>query len=141
MREIKFRGKTGTVKGDIWAYGYLYKVKSLLDDNYRYYIRNDHLQDCLVDEETIGQYTGLKDKNGKEIYEGDIIEYKDSTGLHRKTVVFDKGCFYAGWHSGSSTREAPKLINTRISKVIGNIYESEEEDADVCSNRLSLQKR
>lgn len=58
-------------------------------------------------------------------YEGDIIEYKDSTGLHRETVVFDKGCFYAGWHYGSSTREAPKLINTRISKVIGNIYESE----------------
>lgn len=71
------------------------------------------------------KYSGLKDKNGKEIYEGDIIEYKDSTGLHRETVVFDKGCFYAGWHSGSSTREAPKLINTRISKVIGNIYESD----------------
>ena len=75
------------------------------------------------------QYTGLYDKNGKEIYEGDIIEYKDSTGLHRETVVFDKGCFYAGWHSGSSTREAPKLINTRISKVIGNIYESEVTNA------------
>ena len=76
----------------------------------------------------VQQYTGLKDKNGKEIYEGDIIEYKDSTGLHRETVVFDKGCFYAGWHSGSSTREAPKLINTRISTVIGNIYESEAEN-------------
>ena len=75
------------------------------------------------------QWTGLKDKNGKEIYEGDIIEYKDSTGLHRETVVFDKGCFYAGWHSGSSTREAPKLINTRISTVIGNIYESEVTNA------------
>lgn len=71
------------------------------------------------------QYTGLKDKNGKEIYEGDIIEYKDSTGLHRETIVFDKGCFYAGFHCGSSTRVAPKLINTRIAKVIGNIYENE----------------
>ena len=33
MREIKFRGKTKTVKGTIWAYGYLYKVKSFLIKN------------------------------------------------------------------------------------------------------------
>ena len=102
-----------------WFYGFLTK------EDEKYFITKNSSEFYQVDQKTIGQWTGLYDKNGKEIYEGDMIEYKDSTGLHRKTVVFDKGCFYAGWHSGSSTREAPKLINTRISTVIGNIYESE----------------
>lgn len=72
------------------------------------------------------QYTGLHDKKGKEIYEGDIVKYRDSTGQHIEKVIFDKGCFYAGMHGGSSTRVAPKLINTRITEVIGNIYDNPE---------------
>ena len=79
-----------------------------------------------IDENTIGQYAGIDDKNGKEIYEGDIIKYRDSRGQHIEKVIFDKGCFYAGMHWGSSTRLAPKLINTRITEVIGNIYDNSE---------------
>lgn len=129
MREIKFRGKTGTVKGDTWVYGYLYKVKSLLDDNYRYYIRNEHLQDCLVDEETIGQFTGLYDKNSVEIYEGDIIEYvytgeggdKGDYKIKQGVMNFKKN----GWHINSRWLDGFTMRMFQF-EVIGNIYDKEE---------------
>ncbi|EPR12378.1 YopX family protein [Ruminiclostridium papyrosolvens] len=77
MREIKFRGKR--IDNGEWVYGYLVKqfgVFKIYDDSSEDFGNWIH----EVDPETVGQYTGLHDKNGREIYEGDILRLWRSVG-------------------------------------------------------------
>lgn len=139
MREILFRGKS-IMRGE-WIYGYLNQHRG----NIRYdcdcepiadgcYYINDwqakidtgmYGQDYKVDPNTVGQFTGLTDKNGVKVFEGDIVRYGDT--IHR--VVFEQrnGTAYFGLvYAACETLPFGHYQDLKQIEVIGNIYDNPE---------------
>lgn len=84
-------------------------------------IRNDHLTDLAIDENTLGQYTGLKDKNGKEIYEGDILKGT----FYGFPIIEHDYVFSVYWDERHKSFMTDYFEPTEC-EVIGNIYENPE---------------
>ena len=121
-RIIKFRGKN--IHTGEWLYGdYHREGKTHYITKPEQYLREYAPIEFIVDGKTVGQYTGLLDKNGKEIYEGDVILQQGYSGKKPMLVRFEHGAFIVGWHGGSSTATRPMLIQKRC-EVLGNIHDN-----------------
>ena len=115
MREIKFRA---------WDTG----IKRMVEWNMVRRVEINNLASDRMGWEFM-QFTGLKNKNGKEIYEGDIVswEFKETKAKTLKSVVLWSE-YLNGFILGDSkdAKEGYNLVSTRQCLIIGNIYENPE---------------
>lgn len=110
MREIKFRGKR--VDNCEWVYG-----------NYVWFTGNGFKEHHKVIPESVGQYTGLVDKNGVGIYEGDIVR-QTHFGNEIEFVLFEDGCFVV--KSDYTLTSIISDFKKEKIEVIGNIHDNPE---------------
>ena len=121
MREILFRAKR--YSGE-WVYGYYvhqfgaHQILSRDGDEYQH-------ESYHINSETVGQYTGLTDKNGNKIFEGDIVKTSEiipAYGTDTFTIEFAEGNFYiCNTGTIATLRSWAETV-----KVIGNVHDNSE---------------
>lgn len=138
-REIKFRGKM--IPENEWIFGTILRIpappvcfgKSETDKYYIQFPDQRYMPDWNmpykmvqgeVNPDTIGQYTGLHDKNGKEIYEGDIVKIKYRDEDIGK-VIYEHNGFSIDVTNMNKNYGRVSFVNNFI-EVIGNIYDNPE---------------
>ena len=140
MREIKFRGKC--LESDTWIYGSLFNSiwRKSADGSRVCYIFPDNMLDddngggdCWEDfaevaeqyevaPATVGQYTGLKDKNGEKIYEGDIVEWENIMKTNMRSVIAYRDRMFCFVDANNEPEEIWCCSFTKI----GNIHDNPE---------------
>lgn len=150
MREILFRAKganderwfTGSYyctadttycfKEDYSAHPQNTKHYILFDEPTDWGLPNRKLQ-ASIRPETVSQYTGLTDKNGNKIFEGDILEARfdelfpeNSTRMKVLFVADERGCGFFSKEPVCDLAELLDVFTARQSEVIGNIYDNPE---------------
>lgn len=120
MRKIKFRGyAVEEMTNSQWLFGFGVMDIDYVDGTIEWHLHTLN-GTYEVFPESIGQYTGLKDKDGKEIYEGDILSDETYTNVYGE-VYFEDGSFRVNL---GNDRPLFEDMQDYELKVIGNLYEN-----------------
>lgn len=130
MREILFRGKR---KNGQWEYGNYCIAEKIDKSGVEYFIIDIDAEGSqhYVIPETVGQYTGLSDKNGKKIFEGDIVKHYNHCRIKEYNEDIGRVFYYAETCRFLRTsklfpNDCPEMCSGNEYEVIGNIHDNPE---------------